>query len=95
MVKERKRCLISRSSALFPFSVSLSLPLPFSSVLRSNNTGSDLAHPETPWGPWHLEKGQCHGLCVMQVKPSHGDNLRGHRGTRLGAPTHLERLFRG
>lgn len=96
MVKETKTSLISRPSALFPFSKSLSLPpppLPFSSLLTSNYTGSDLTATETPWGSRHPEKGQCHGLCVMQVKPSHGDSLRWQRGTRLSAPSHLERLF--
>lgn len=93
MVKETKRSPISRPSALFPFSTSVPLPLPFSSLLRSNNIGNDLTDAGTHWGPQHLDKGQCHGLCAMQVKPSHGDSLQGHRGTMLSAPTHLERLF--
>lgn len=45
MVKETKNPLDSKSSALFPFSTSLSLLLPFSSLLTSNNIG-DLTDTE-------------------------------------------------
>lgn len=62
-----KKSLISRTSALFPFPLPL-FPTSFFFLFTSNNIGSDLTDTEMNWGPQHLEKGQFHGLCVMQVK---------------------------
>jgi len=95
MMKETRSLLFL---GLLPCSPSLSFsclptPLPFYSLLTKNNIGSDLTDTETHWGARHLKKGQYHGLCAMQAEPSHGDSLQWHRGTRLGGPSHLERLF--
>lgn len=56
MVKETKSPLASKSSALFPFSMSLSPLLPFSSLLTSNNIG-DLTDTEHTAGLSSWRKG--------------------------------------
>lgn len=73
----KKKSPISKHSALFSFSLSLSPPPSFFSLLTSNNTGSDLTDTEMNRGPQHLEKGQFRGLCVMQVKWPVGTVCRG------------------
>lgn len=70
VMKETKRSLVSRSSALFHFSISLS-PSSYFFFLSaySDNLNSDLAGTEKCREPWLLEKGQCHGLVQGRSNP--------------------------